>query len=223
MEVEPQVYARGVEEEEEETEVEETAPLIRKHKSKDGTLNGERNDVVPVVQPEIEKHEGGDDVAKAMVYFDDEELAAGDKSSDRTVGAFTPHRGQKTDRRTVEEIVESMPIKDSVKEDSERAEVNLDAVLREQTTHDLYCPNCNSCITERVILRKRKRIVRVNSLDAKREKVADLSGAVNDNLAEQSTDAEPEVFGCLQCLCIFVRTGMFLLDSFEQYSHSQAV
>ncbi|XP_031478126.1 uncharacterized protein LOC116249122 isoform X2 [Nymphaea colorata] len=264
MEVEPLVYARGVEEEEEETEVEETAPLIRKHKSKDGTLNGLRNDVVPVVQPEIEKHEGGDDVAKPMVYFDDEErmwkcrhcvwtlqmgipevdsveihpwvdhipihskhshgemieqtlskkklfsdlqIKRGDKSFDRTVGAFTPHSGHKTDRTTVEEIVESMPIKDLVKEDSERAEVNLDEVLREQTTHDLFCPNCNSCITRRVILRKRKRIVQVNPLDAKREKVADLSGAVNDNLAEQSADAEPEVFGCLQCLCVFVRTA----------------
>ncbi|CAN6463773.1 unnamed protein product [Victoria cruziana] len=203
MEVEPQVCARGVEEEEEETEVEEAAALIRKHKNKYGTVNGERNDVVPVFQPEIEKDEGGEDLGKPMVYFDAEER---DKSSDITLGAFTPLDGHETDRTTVEEIVESLQITDLVKEGSGRTEVDLDAVLREQNTHDLYCPNCNSCITRRVILRKRKRTVTVHPGDAKREKV-DLSSALNDNHDEQSADAEPEVFGCLQCLSIFIRTA----------------
>uniref|UniRef100_A0A0A9D8S8 Uncharacterized protein n=1 Tax=Arundo donax TaxID=35708 RepID=A0A0A9D8S8_ARUDO len=39
-------------------------------------------------------------------------------------------------------------------------EYDLEKILDEQETHDLYCPNCNSCITRRVILRKRKRTVR---------------------------------------------------------------
>ncbi|XP_073292855.1 membrane protein of ER body-like protein [Primulina huaijiensis] len=34
---------------------------------------------------------------------------------------------------------------------------DVKTVLQKQNTHDLYCPDCNSCITGRVILRKRKR------------------------------------------------------------------
>ncbi|KAJ6418936.1 hypothetical protein OIU84_002164 [Salix udensis] len=35
-------------------------------------------------------------------------------------------------------------------------EFDVEKVLEKQNTHDLYCPNCNSCITRRVILRKRR-------------------------------------------------------------------
>ncbi|KAL6006693.1 hypothetical protein ACLOJK_032186 [Asimina triloba] len=38
-------------------------------------------------------------------------------------------------------------------------EMDVERVLEEQDTHDLYCPHCNSCITRRVILSKRKRTI----------------------------------------------------------------
>ncbi|CAL0319595.1 unnamed protein product [Lupinus luteus] len=41
--------------------------------------------------------------------------------------------------------------------DQQLEDFNVEAVLAKQETHDLFCPNCNSCITKRVILRKRKR------------------------------------------------------------------
>ncbi|XP_019417205.1 PREDICTED: membrane protein of ER body-like protein isoform X2 [Lupinus angustifolius] len=41
--------------------------------------------------------------------------------------------------------------------DQQLEDLNVEAVLAKQETHDLFCPNCNSCITKRVILRKRKR------------------------------------------------------------------
>ncbi|KAJ6376260.1 hypothetical protein OIU77_001092 [Salix suchowensis] len=40
--------------------------------------------------------------------------------------------------------------------DHEMTEFDVEKVLEKQNTHDLYCPNCNSCITRRVILRKRR-------------------------------------------------------------------
>ncbi|KAJ6775707.1 MEMBRANE PROTEIN OF ER BODY-LIKE PROTEIN [Salix purpurea] len=40
--------------------------------------------------------------------------------------------------------------------EQEMTEFDVEKVLEKQNTHDLYCPNCNSCITRRVILRKRR-------------------------------------------------------------------
>ncbi|CAH2077738.1 unnamed protein product [Thlaspi arvense] len=34
---------------------------------------------------------------------------------------------------------------------------DVEKVLKNQETHDLFCPICNSCITERVVLKRRKR------------------------------------------------------------------
>ncbi|XP_073016634.1 membrane protein of ER body-like protein [Primulina eburnea] len=53
----------------------------------------------------------------------------------------------------------------------EVTEIDVEQVLHKQTTHDLFCPNCNSCITRRVILRKRKRGVRLSAQDIKRNKL----------------------------------------------------
>lgn len=53
-------------------------------------------------------------------------------------------------------------------------EMDVEKVLEEQDTHDLYCPNCNSCITKRVILRKRKRTLQDPQVDSKREKTQPL-------------------------------------------------
>ncbi|KAE9608788.1 hypothetical protein Lalb_Chr08g0239371 [Lupinus albus] len=41
--------------------------------------------------------------------------------------------------------------------DQQLEDFNVEVVLAKQETHDLFCPNCKSCITKRVILRKRKR------------------------------------------------------------------
>ena len=40
--------------------------------------------------------------------------------------------------------------------DQEMTEFDVEKVLEKQNTHDLYCPNCNSCITRRGILRRRR-------------------------------------------------------------------
>ncbi|CAK7324321.1 unnamed protein product [Dovyalis caffra] len=44
--------------------------------------------------------------------------------------------------------------------DQEVTELDIEKVLEKQNTHDLYCPNCNSCITRKVILRRRTRKIR---------------------------------------------------------------
>ncbi|KAK0593347.1 hypothetical protein LWI29_035072 [Acer saccharum] len=43
---------------------------------------------------------------------------------------------------------------------NEFTDLDVERVLQKQNTHDLYCPNCNSCITTRVVLRRRRRRVR---------------------------------------------------------------
>ncbi|CAH1423490.1 unnamed protein product [Lactuca virosa] len=47
-------------------------------------------------------------------------------------------------------------------------EFDVETVIKKQETHNLFCPNCNSCITKRVILRKRKRKIPVPGEIAKR-------------------------------------------------------
>lgn len=116
--------------------------------------------------------------------------------------------------------------------DQQLWELDVEAVLAKQETHDLFCPNCKSCITKRVILRKRKR--RTQSLDpkAKRDKFETLiSSKLVDNVsayeanqgdhtitipdvgsAEPPSDSnhherEPEVFRCLSCFSYFIPTG----------------
>ncbi|XP_047325226.1 membrane protein of ER body-like protein [Impatiens glandulifera] len=101
--------------------------------------------------------------------------------------------------------------------DYEETEYDVETVLDKQNTHDLYCPNCRSCITRRVILCKRKRTVKI-SKDPKRNKldtVADLNvdstggqgggSTSTDNGADR--DKDPEVFRCLSCFSFFMPSG----------------
>ncbi|KAG2559159.1 hypothetical protein PVAP13_8NG295500 [Panicum virgatum] len=75
---------------------------------------------------------------------------------------------------------------------TEEYEYDLEKILDEQETHDLYCPNCKSCITRRVILKNRKGY----GEQQKRQH------------ADESLDQEsPEVFGCLSCFTFFIPTG----------------
>ncbi|KAL8244460.1 hypothetical protein R6Q59_010718 [Mikania micrantha] len=108
-------------------------------------------------------------------------------------------------------------------------EYDVETVLKNQDTHDLFCPNCNSCITKRVILRKRKRRVHVPGEDSKRSKPqalvsSELNVVSDDNQALNGVDSrlddlqpptsneydyqrETDVFRCLSCFSIFMPTG----------------
>ncbi|KAL8216315.1 hypothetical protein R6Q57_023152 [Mikania cordata] len=108
-------------------------------------------------------------------------------------------------------------------------EYDVETVLKKQDTHDLFCPNCNSCITKRVILRKRKRRVHVPGEDSKRSKPqalvsSELNVVSDDNQALNGVDyrlddlqpptsneyeyqRETDVFRCLSCFSIFMPTG----------------
>ncbi|XP_066378669.1 membrane protein of ER body-like protein [Miscanthus floridulus] len=85
-------------------------------------------------------------------------------------------------------------------------EYDLEKILDEQETHDLYCPNCKSCITRRVILKKRKRTVRPDARKEtpKRPQLVEPSA----NVPRQTVDEHsPEVFRCLLCFTFFIPTG----------------
>ncbi|KAK6947364.1 hypothetical protein RJ641_000837 [Dillenia turbinata] len=84
--------------------------------------------------------------------------------------------------------------------ESEITEFDVEKVFEKQNTHDMYCPNCNSCITRRVILRKRKRRVQDIHLGLKRDRPepliypevepipADVTNDQNINVADESLD-----------------------------------
>ncbi|WCJ27551.1 Vacuolar iron transporter (VIT) family protein [Euphorbia peplus] len=57
-------------------------------------------------------------------------------------------------------------------------EFDVEKVLEKQNTHDLYCPNCKSCITRRVILR-RKGLIRNARRKTKHNKVEAKSPSLN--------------------------------------------
>lgn len=92
-------------------------------------------------------------------------------------------------------------------------EFDVETVIKKQETHDLFCPNCNSCITKRVILRKRKRKIPVPGEITKRNKPeTSFSSEVNlvsDEVISNEYDheREPDVFRCLSCFSIFMPTG----------------
>ncbi|KAL5977558.1 hypothetical protein ACLOJK_041456 [Asimina triloba] len=96
-------------------------------------------------------------------------------------------------------------------------EMDVERVLEEQDTHDLYCPHCNSCITRRVILSKRKRTMGGLPSGTKRERTEPLlqpgfseSPAATD---EASHVTCPDVFTCLSCFSIFIPTA----DGFKSF------
>ncbi|XP_072967278.1 membrane protein of ER body-like protein isoform X4 [Typha angustifolia] len=104
------------------------------------------------------------------------------------------------------------------------ADFDLEKVLEEQETHDLYCPNCNSCITRRVILRKRKRWIKEIQCDAPAKRIHDGrhdvdSATISTQLVDQSLDREPpDVFRCLSCFSFFIPTegGFNIFRIFER-------
>ncbi|KAK4362818.1 hypothetical protein RND71_018059 [Anisodus tanguticus] len=116
--------------------------------------------------------------------------------------------------------------------DSDVKGFDVENVIQKQNTHDLYCPNCKSCITRRVILRKRKRKIRMPGDDVKRNKLEVVADSNVDARHAQTTDdevrdganssldstpplaadeyqpdREPEIFRCLSCLSFFIPAG----------------
>ncbi|WVZ82985.1 hypothetical protein U9M48_030180 [Paspalum notatum var. saurae] len=85
-------------------------------------------------------------------------------------------------------------------------EYDLEKILDEQETHDLYCPNCKSCITRRVILKKRKRTVRPAPREepVKKPHIGEPSATVPSQTADEDS---PDVFRCLSCFTFFIPTG----------------
>lgn len=116
--------------------------------------------------------------------------------------------------------------------DQQTKEFDVEVVLAKQETHDLFCPNCKSCITKRVILKKRKRNIQNLDNKAKRDKfdTVDSPNLVNGSAHEANQgdhanvtsdittsleppadndhpEREPEVFRCLSCLSFFIPSG----------------
>ncbi|KAG8094158.1 hypothetical protein GUJ93_ZPchr0012g21686 [Zizania palustris] len=89
-------------------------------------------------------------------------------------------------------------------------EYDLEKILDEQETHELFCPNCNSCITRRVILRKRKRTVRQTTRDEppKKAQLAEpFANNSNQTVPERHEQESPDIFRCLSCFTFFIPTG----------------
>ncbi|GAB2228508.1 hypothetical protein Droror1_Dr00022629 [Drosera rotundifolia] len=103
------------------------------------------------------------------------------------------------------------------------AELDVERVLQKQETHDLFCPNCNSCITRRVILQRRKRKIQEISVvgevykpdDHATETLVEDRDIVlqespeNEPIAVQvqEVDTERDVYRCLSCFSIIVPTS----------------
>ncbi|XP_021281860.1 membrane protein of ER body-like protein isoform X2 [Herrania umbratica] len=104
-------------------------------------------------------------------------------------------------------------------------ELDVERVLEKQNTHDLYCPNCNSCITQRVILRRRKpKISNIRHKPRHVKKLNPISAAVVDGRSGNSTEinsndsptlapgvennsTEQEAISCLSCFRLFIPIG----------------
>ncbi|GMJ06325.1 hypothetical protein HRI_004301600 [Hibiscus trionum] len=103
-------------------------------------------------------------------------------------------------------------------------DLHVERVLEKQNTHDLYCPNCKSCITKKVILIRRRPKVSTRYRPKRGSKVdpipdsADFGGSddtpeihSDDSPvaapAEQNEEQKQEAISCLSCFSLFVPTG----------------
>ncbi|XP_044438881.1 membrane protein of ER body-like protein isoform X2 [Triticum aestivum] len=86
-------------------------------------------------------------------------------------------------------------------------EYDLEKILDQQETYELFCPNCTSCITRRVILKKRKRTVRTTPTDEPSKRPY-IEGQVPPvTLPDRVEEESPDVFRCLSCFSFFIPTG----------------
>ncbi|KAJ0047251.1 hypothetical protein Pint_05200 [Pistacia integerrima] len=115
--------------------------------------------------------------------------------------------------------------------DRELTAIDVERVLKKQNTHELYCPNCNSCITRTVTLRRKKPKPKVRNIPHRPKRVKSEIQSVPDanpayatngqdpcafnssNVApmhvadDDNCDKQPEAFRCLSCFSIFIPTG----------------
>ncbi|KAG7556327.1 hypothetical protein ISN44_As11g023690 [Arabidopsis suecica] len=104
---------------------------------------------------------------------------------------------------------------------------NLEKLLATQENYELYCPSCSSCITRKVILKKRKRGKHVDSSpDLKPDvpvvepsHIEEMEPPVKVNVPEtrieddnQEDKEEGIIFNCLACLKYFIRLGTRFLQ-----------
>lgn len=82
-------------------------------------------------------------------------------------------------------------------------EYDVEKVIEEQETHDLFCPNCQACITKRVILRKRKRTQTPAELPPQED--PDVTLAIPAPNEPPELVKEPAIT-CFSCLKIFIPT-----------------
>ncbi|KAL9240227.1 hypothetical protein vseg_014472 [Gypsophila vaccaria] len=103
--------------------------------------------------------------------------------------------------------------------DPQVEEYDVEKVIQKQETHDLFCPNCRSCITKRVILRRRKRkFPEISTAEEASGLGHDQSGlpAASDDIAEESQrppqddkapDSRLDAISCFSCFSIFIPSG----------------
>uniref|UniRef100_A0A7N0RDM8 C2H2-type domain-containing protein n=1 Tax=Kalanchoe fedtschenkoi TaxID=63787 RepID=A0A7N0RDM8_KALFE len=97
--------------------------------------------------------------------------------------------------------------------DPEPIDYDVEGVLKKQETHDLICPNCYSCITRRVILKKRKRVPKDTHPSAKRDRIEEDTGTVHGALGEsltirgEDTTNDQEVITCWSCFSLLIPSG----------------
>ncbi|XP_022762603.1 membrane protein of ER body-like protein [Durio zibethinus] len=129
----------------------------------------------------------------------------------------------------------------SVDLSGETEEVLMELDVEKQNTHDLICPNCNACITRRVILRRRKPKISnkhhkpkpVKKLDLIPNSVGDGRGGdtpeIYSNVSptpapdEQNngTEQEQEAFGCTSCYSLFIPIGNGCFKIFQFFRHGR--
>ncbi|KAH9780210.1 Membrane protein of ER body-like protein [Citrus sinensis] len=118
--------------------------------------------------------------------------------------------------------------------DQESTEIiDVEGVLKKQNTHDLYCPNCKSCITRRVILvRKKPKIPKIHHKPRPDHKPKSHSVpenaptnqgndthnvGSNDGLSNADDDGnlhrQPYIFRCLSCFTVFFPTCTFNMSN----------
>lgn len=121
--------------------------------------------------------------------------------------------------------------------DREVTEFDVERVLEKQNTHDLYCPNCNSCITRRVILRRRRKVRNIrrkpkhdkldtillseldaNSTHSANSEVHDTAnigsnGSPTPTADGNNFDRQPDIFRCLSCFSFFIPAGIELITA----------
>jgi hypothetical protein len=154
----------------------------------------------------------------------EEENTSSSSSSKKKAPYFEDHHNDNSDKSMASSSLNSA-----------EGESEVQRVLRLQTTHDLLCPMCGSCITKRVILRKRKRTspstisvekwVLLNEEEIQSqdtlEELHTSPTAAAAAVKEDATIVEPaaaaaadghgyeyeEDWGCLACFTLFFRRG----------------